>query len=56
MQPAPGQCPIDAAVQAGVLQQQEGQQLQAAEQARRAVIAVDAFDKQYLQPIPGQVR
>ncbi|MFB4402445.1 acyl-CoA dehydrogenase [Pseudomonas inefficax] len=56
VQPAPGQCPIDAAVQAGVLQQQEGQQLQAAEQARRAVIAVDAFDKQYLQPIPGQVR
>lgn len=56
VQPAPGQRPIDAAVQAGVLQQQEGQQLQAAERARRAVIAVDAFDKQYLQPIPGQVR
>ncbi|MND47107.1 Acyl-coenzyme A dehydrogenase [compost metagenome] len=56
VQPAPGQCPVEAAVQAGVLQEQEGQQLQDAEQARRAVIAVDAFDKQYLQPIPGQVR
>ncbi|WP_060513117.1 acyl-CoA dehydrogenase [Pseudomonas sp. NBRC 111124] len=56
VQPAPGQCPIKAAVQAGVLQEQEGQQLQAAEQARRAVIAVDAFDKQQLQPIQGQIR
>ncbi|WP_286919623.1 acyl-CoA dehydrogenase [Pseudomonas sp. UBA6753] len=56
VQPAPGQCPVEAAVQAGVLEEQEGQQLQDAEQARRAVIAVDAFDKQYLQPIPGQVR
>lgn len=56
VQPAPRQCPIEAAVQAGVLQEQEGQQLQAAEQARRAVIAVDAFDKQCLQPIQGQVR
>lgn len=56
VQPAPGQSPVEAAVQAGVLREQEGQQLQDAEQARRAVIAVDAFDKQYLQPIPGQVR
>ncbi|MFJ3112344.1 MULTISPECIES: acyl-CoA dehydrogenase [Pseudomonas] len=56
VQPAPGQSAIDAAVQSGALQADEGQRLQAAEQARRAVIDVDAFDKAQLLPEQGKVR
>ncbi|WP_409281312.1 acyl-CoA dehydrogenase [Pseudomonas defluvii] len=54
--PAPGQCPIDAALQAGVLQASEALTLHAAEQARRRVIDVDAFDKDALLPVAGKVR
>ncbi|WP_406821327.1 acyl-CoA dehydrogenase [Pseudomonas sp. KnCO4] len=56
VQPAPGQSAIDAAVDSAVLQPGEGQRLHAAEQARRAVIDVDAFDKAQLQAQPGKVR
>ncbi|HCP30546.1 MAG TPA: acyl-CoA dehydrogenase, partial [Pseudomonas sp.] len=56
VRPAPGQSTIDAAVEAGVLQPDEGQRLHAAEQARRKVIDVDAFDKVQLTPEPGKVR
>ncbi|HEK1686323.1 TPA: acyl-CoA dehydrogenase [Pseudomonas putida] len=54
--PAPGQSDIEAAVQAGVLQADEGEKLQAAEAARRTVIDVDAFDKAQLLPVEGKVR
>lgn len=54
--PAPGQSPIDAALQAGVLQASEALTLHAAEQARRRVIDVDAFDKDALLPVAGKVR
>ncbi|MFJ9992702.1 acyl-CoA dehydrogenase [Pseudomonas putida] len=54
--PAPGQSDIEAAVQAGVLQADEGEKLQAAEAARRTVIDVDAFDKEQLLPMEGKVR
>ncbi|WP_054893052.1 MULTISPECIES: acyl-CoA dehydrogenase [unclassified Pseudomonas] len=54
--PAPGQSDIEAAVQAGVLQADEGERLQAAEAARRTVIDVDAFDKAQLLPADGKVR
>lgn len=56
VRPAPGQSVIDAAIESGVLQPDEGQRLHAAEQARRAVIDVDAFDKEQLLPAPGKVR
>jgi acyl-CoA dehydrogenase len=56
VRPAPGQSVIDAAVEAGALQAGEGQRLHAAEQARRAVIDVDAFDKMQLLPEQGKVR
>lgn len=56
VRPAPGQSTIDAAIEAGVLQPDEGQRLHAAEQARRKVIDVDAFDKVQLTPEPGKVR
>jgi len=56
VRPTPGQSLIDAAVENGVLQPGEGQRLQAAEQARRAVIDVDAFDKAQLLPEAGKVR
>lgn len=56
VQPAPGQSAIDAAVDSAVLQPGEGQRLHAAEQARRAVIDVDAFDKAQLLAEPGKVR
>lgn len=56
VQPAPGQSAIDALVDSAVLQPGEGQRLQAAEQARRAVIDVDAFDKAQLLAEPGKVR
>lgn len=54
--PAPGQSPIDAALQAGVLQASEALILHAAERARRRVIDVDAFDKDALLPVAGKVR
>ncbi|MFV3318295.1 acyl-CoA dehydrogenase [Pseudomonas sp. NY15374] len=54
--PAPGQSDIEAAVQAGVLQADEGERLQAAEAARRKVIDVDAFDKAQLLPAEGKMR
>ena len=54
--PAPGQSPIDAALQAGVLQASEALTLHAAERARRRVIDVDAFDKDALLPVAGKVR
>lgn len=54
--PAPGQSAIDAAVEAGVLQADEGQRLHQAEAARRRVIDVDAFEKQALLAVPGKVR
>jgi acyl-CoA dehydrogenase len=56
VQPTPGQSSIDAAVEAGVLQPGEGQRLLDAEQARRKVIDVDAFDKAQLLAEPGTVR
>ncbi|MGX1017609.1 acyl-CoA dehydrogenase [Pseudomonas sp. Y3 TE3536] len=56
VKPAAGQSAIDAAVEAGALQPAEAQRLHAAEQARRAVIDVDAFDKEQLGPTPGKVR
>jgi len=56
VQPAPGQSAIDAAVEIGVLQPGEGQRLHEAEKARRAVIDVDAFDKEQLLPEQGKVR
>ncbi|AQW67881.1 MULTISPECIES: acyl-CoA dehydrogenase [Pseudomonas] len=56
VRPAPGQSVIGAAIESGVLQPDEGQRLHAAEQARRAVIDVDAFDKEQLLPVPGKVR
>ncbi|MGA9663398.1 MAG: acyl-CoA dehydrogenase domain-containing protein, partial [Pseudomonas alloputida] len=56
VRPAPGQSLIDAAVESGVLQPDQAQRLHAAEQARRAVIDVDAFDKAQLLPEAGKVR
>jgi len=56
VRPAPGQSAIDAAAEQGVLQPGEAQRLKASEQARRAVIDVDAFDKAQLLPEPGKVR
>lgn len=56
VRPAPGQSVIDAAVESGVLQPDQAQRLHAAEQARRAVIDVDAFDKAQLLPEQGKVR
>ncbi|MGH8466523.1 MAG: acyl-CoA dehydrogenase domain-containing protein, partial [Pseudomonas sp.] len=53
---AAGQSVIEAAVEAGVLEPGEGQRLQRAEQARRKVIDVDAFDKSQLLPEAGKVR
>ncbi|GAI35788.1 unnamed protein product, partial [marine sediment metagenome] len=56
VKPRHGQSSIDAAVEAGILQQSECQRLQALEAARRLVIDVDAFDPQTLLPTKGQVR
>lgn len=56
VQPAPGQSAIDAAVESGALQAGEGQQLHRAEQARRTVIDVDAFDKATLGLTKGNIR
>ena len=56
VRPAPGQSVIDAAAEQGALQPGEVQRLKAAEQARRVVIDVDAFDKAQLLPEQGKVR
>ncbi|MBA1205195.1 acyl-CoA dehydrogenase [Pseudomonas capeferrum] len=56
VRPAAGQSAVDAAVESGVLQPGEGQRLHAAEQARRVVIDVDAFDKEQLLLEQGKVR
>ncbi|WEK29696.1 MAG: acyl-CoA dehydrogenase [Candidatus Pseudomonas phytovorans] len=56
VQPTPGQSAIDAAVQSGVLQPDEGLKLHEAEKARRTVIDVDAFNKAQLLPEHGKVR
>ncbi|MNJ78583.1 acyl-CoA dehydrogenase [compost metagenome] len=51
-----GKSPVEAAIEAGLLQPAEGQRLQDAEQARRKVINVDAFEKDQLAPEPGRIR
>ncbi|NTY91388.1 acyl-CoA dehydrogenase [Pseudomonas putida] len=56
VQTVPGQSVIDAAVERGVVQPGEAQRLREAEQACRAVIDVDAFDKEQLLPEEGKVR
>ncbi|MFF7706846.1 acyl-CoA dehydrogenase [Pseudomonas sp. NPDC007930] len=56
LRPLPGENPIDAAVDAGVLQAAEGLQLRQAEAARRKVIDVDDFAKEELLPTQGKVR
>ncbi|MBF8781274.1 acyl-CoA dehydrogenase [Pseudomonas fulva] len=56
VRPAPGQTVVDAAVRAGILDNAQAQQVQAAEAARRKVIDVDAFDKEALLPTAGKVR
>lgn len=53
---APGESLIDAAVQAGLLQTGEVQQLRHAEAARRKVIDVDDFAKEQLHPLEGRIR
>ncbi|WP_313513719.1 acyl-CoA dehydrogenase [Pseudomonas sp.] len=55
-QPAAGQNPIDAALEAGVLSSDEAHSLHQAEIARRAVIDVDDFAKEDLLPSPDKVR
>ncbi|MNM50835.1 Acyl-coenzyme A dehydrogenase [compost metagenome] len=50
------QSPVEAAIEAGLLQPAEGKRLQDAEQARRKVINVDAFEKHQLAPEPGRIR
>jgi acyl-CoA dehydrogenase len=56
VRPAPGESPIDAAVDAGVLQPHEGQRLLDAQHARRQVIDVDAFEKAQLSRAEGHIR
>lgn len=56
VQTVPGQSVIDAAVERGIVQPGEAQRLREAEQACRAVIDVDAFDKEQLLPGEGKVR
>ncbi|MGC3892787.1 acyl-CoA dehydrogenase [Pseudomonas urmiensis] len=51
-----GRSVIEAAIEAGVLQETQGQQLSDAETARRAVIDVDAFDKDQLLPGTDKIR
>lgn len=46
----PGADPIDAALQADLISAAEAEQLQAAEAARRAVIEVDSFSAQEMDP------
>jgi len=54
--PGHGQATVEAAIEVGLLQPAEGQHLVEAEQARRKVIDVDAFDKDQLNPKPGCIR
>ena len=54
--PGHGQATVEAAIEVGLLQPAEGQHLMEAEQARRKVIDVDAFDKDQLNPTPGCIR
>ncbi|MNC76287.1 acyl-CoA dehydrogenase [compost metagenome] len=56
VKPGHGQATIEAAIEAGLVQPAEGQRLVEAEQARRNVIDVDAFDKDQLAPKPGRIR
>lgn len=56
VKPTHGKSPVEAAIEAGLLQPSEGQLLQEAEQASRNVIDVDAFDKDQLAPVPGRIR
>jgi len=56
VQMVPGQSIIDAAVESGLVQPGEAQRLREAEQTCRAVIDVDAFDKEQLLPAEGKVR
>jgi len=56
VQSTAGESAIDAALAAGVLQPGEGLRLHEAENARRKVIDVDAFDKAQLLAEPGKVR
>lgn len=50
------QSAVEAAIEAGLLRPAEGERLQDAEQARRKVIDVDAFDKDQLVLEPGRIR
>ncbi|KRW61927.1 acyl-CoA dehydrogenase [Pseudomonas sp. TTU2014-080ASC] len=52
----PGQSLIDAALEAGVITDQEAATLKDAESARRAVIDVDDFSKEELSLHPGSIR
>ncbi|MNF56949.1 Acyl-coenzyme A dehydrogenase [compost metagenome] len=56
LRPAPGESEITAALAAGLLDDGEAQQLQAAETARRQVIDVDDFAKEDLALSPGKTR
>jgi acyl-CoA dehydrogenase len=56
LKPAPGESEITAALAAGLLDDGEAQQLQAAETARRQVIDVDDFAKEDLALSPGKTR
>ncbi|MDT4795195.1 Acyl-coenzyme A dehydrogenase [compost metagenome] len=56
LRPAPGESEIAAALAAGLLEDGEAQQLQAAEAARRQVIDVDDFAKEDLELSGGKTR
>lgn len=56
LRPAPGESDIAAALAAGLLEDGEAQQLQAAEAARRQVIDVDDFAKTDLELSDGKTR
>jgi acyl-CoA dehydrogenase len=56
VKPTVGESPIDAALEAGVLQPVEAQSLREAEVARRKVIDVDDFDPKELVLAKGKVR
>ncbi|NQD93047.1 acyl-CoA dehydrogenase, partial [Pseudomonas sp. CrR25] len=53
---APGRDPLDAAVEAGILSDDEAQQLRQAETARRVVIDVDDFSQDEVKLGRGKVR
>jgi len=56
LHPVPGQPVFETAVESGLVTANDGQRLQQAEQARRKVIDVDAFDKETLLPTAGKIR